>query len=162
MGKSRKKQNTKFNVISSKSDGWAGDNFKISYEDVYELDNFKGAKLYGYIIEAYDNDPRWKQSLSKGVIMDQYGKNGVKRIENKLLEIKINRSDDRVYAKKLYKNEKGDYLAYFDKDCNHTSIKRIAKSAKEFEIISVDDYHLDDPNAIDITGGSASFEGDFY
>jgi hypothetical protein len=166
MGKNKKTQNldkhtsTKTKNLDkqtniSKSDGWIGDNLQISYKETLEIGDFKGGKLYGHIASKYNIDHRWIQALEKGFCKGAVGKNGIKYLDEKLLEIKINDSN-RMYTTKVYKNEMGDYLAYFENESNHKGIARILKATKELDIISVDDYHLDSTNDIDLVGSSSS------
>lgn len=160
MGKKNKIKNTKITSTISRSDGWNGDDFKISYKDALEIGNFRGAKLYGHINEKYDADTRWELALSKGFAGRAKGSNGVKYLEKKLLELKIN-DGDRIYTSKIYQNEKGDYLACFKDDTNHKGIDRILNATKELDIIPVQDYHIDEENIIDVIGNQTSLDGDF-
>lgn len=118
--------------------GWAKENINVKYEQATEIGQFHGAKLYGCLADKFDQKI-WHNALEKGFTTRAKGTNGVKYLDKKLLELKIN-DDARLYTKQLYKNTTGDYLAVFDKEANHKEIKKILNSTKEIHIDNCLDY----------------------
>ena len=110
--------------------GWYNNkDIKVPYSAAYEIGELKGGKLYGYLPEEFQQSS-WKNSLSKGFAKKSVGANGVKFLEHKLLELKIN-GDERLYTFEVHKNDKGDYLAIFDKETGHKLINKLGQSSKE-------------------------------
>ncbi|HJD55276.1 MAG TPA: hypothetical protein LFW21_01205 [Rickettsia endosymbiont of Pyrocoelia pectoralis] len=71
---------------------------------------------------------KFKLALSKGFVGDK-GEIGVKRISQKLVELKI-LQDIVLYTKEIYKNPEGKYLVIFNKQANHKEVERVAETAK--------------------------------
>lgn len=123
-----KAESAKTITEASKSHGWFNSVIKITYDKVSELGNYAGKKLYGYVSEQF-SDPKWLTALSKGFAKSAIGHNGVKILDNKLLELKIN-ADARLYTKTLHQNDQGDYLAVFDEQADHSEIARLVSQSK--------------------------------
>lgn len=121
-----KKNDLKINAKT----GWYNHNIHVSYKDSYEIGAYMGKKLYGYLPEEYSDNARWTNALSKGFVKKAVGHNGVKFIEGKLLELKIN-DDARLYTTAIHQNDSGDFLAIFDHEAGHKTISRIARSGDD-------------------------------
>jgi hypothetical protein len=145
---------TNNSIDSTPETGWfKGNQIEVKYSDAKLISNFehKGVfgKLYAVLSKKFDL-PKWESALDKGVREREEGQNGIKIIDSKLLELKIN-GGERLYTKTIHTNENGDYLAVFDKETNHKGIKSIAKGN-----LSV----LDDCSSIDLSGVDAVDEFD--
>ena len=70
--------------------GWYSSNnrIKIKYTETKEIGTFGGCKLYGYIDPSLI-DPRWQIAFSKGFAKTKDGTNGVKFLNNRVFELKI-------------------------------------------------------------------------
>ena len=145
-------------INSDDSAGWhsSDGDIDISYKNAVLIGNFDGSKLYGYISSKF-NDVRWSSTLSKGFAASAVGRNGVKFLDSKLLELKIN-DDARLYTQEIHKNDHGDYLAIFDRDASHEKIKRVAKEIKIltiledcfYEKISHSEYSMSDARGAEL------------
>ncbi|MFP3011694.1 MAG: hypothetical protein ACEY3D_01490, partial [Rickettsia sp.] len=60
-------------------------------------------------------------ALTKGIIHNPQGKNGVKFIGKKAVEIKID-GDQRLFTNILHSNEQGELLINFDHQGNHNDV----------------------------------------
>ena len=69
------------------------------------------------------------------------GQNGVKFLENRIVELKIN-EDLRLYNKKIYKNPDGEYLIIFDHKGNHEKVQK-AQNKGFIKIIETTSAKLD-------------------
>ncbi len=138
-------------------DGWLTKKCNIKKEQATELCKYDGAKLYGFLPNEYAYGV-WNNALSKGFAPTAKGTNGVKFLDEKLLELKI-KGDQRLYTKSVYKNTKGDYLAIFENEANHSSIKNIVSTIKELQIIE-DHIFADIADVYD--SESSSVMGDHY
>lgn len=63
-------------------------------------------------------------SIEKGFVKRAVGANGIKIVDNKIIEIKI-KADLRIFGHKVYVNEEGQHLIVFDDLGNHEAIKRM-------------------------------------
>lgn len=135
--------------------GWFNKSISVKCEQAVEIGNFEGHKLFGYISPRYD-ELKWSNALNKGFASGAAGRNGVKNLSKKLVELKINEGA-RLYTKQLYKNESGNYLAIFDKeDSNHSKVGKVTNSSKGFHIIEVDEF-ID----VDVMGAENNHESYF-
>ncbi len=78
----------------------------------------------------------FKNALTKGVCMRSHSENGIKFLNNSVIELKIN-GDKRLYATAMYKNLDGQYFILFDKMGNHETIKKLVQANKPLEIIEL-------------------------
>ena len=122
--------------------GWYNAKIKISYDQVFEIKDFAGGKLYGYIPAEYDN-ATWQNAAGKGYAKGRYGHNGVK-IEKGVLELKAN-EDARLYTQELHKNDFGDFIAILDNKAGHPEISKLISKSTALSIYE-DCYHQDDHN----------------
>lgn len=118
--------------------GWATETINVKYEQATEIGQFQGGKLYGCLADKFDQKI-WHTALEKGFTTRAKGTNGVKYLDKKILELKIN-DDARLYTKIVHKNNQGNYLAVFDKEANHKEIKKILNSTDEILIDICPDY----------------------
>lgn len=100
---------------------------KINYTDAKEIGDFAGGKLYGYIDPSLD-DSQWQKALDKGFAKTAKGHNGVKLINNSLLELKIN-GDARLYTTEVHKNDQGNFIAIFNDQAGHKKISKMANKS---------------------------------
>ncbi len=110
--------------------GWySSDNkIKISYTQAKEIGHFAGGKLYGYIDPSF-TDSQWQIALAKGFTKTAKGTNGIKFLNNSVLELKI-KGDTRLYTTEVHKNDQGDYIAIFDRQARHKKMTKIANKNK--------------------------------
>jgi hypothetical protein len=110
--------------------GWysANSKIKLGYTQTTEIGDFKGGTLYGYIDPSFA-DSQWQMALAKGFTKTAKGTNGVKFINNNVLELKIN-ADERLYTTEVHKNDLGDYIAIFDREARHKEMTKIANTNK--------------------------------
>lgn len=134
--------------------GWFTKKCNIEYQQVTKLGEYKGGNLYGILPDKYAHDSL-NNTLSKGFAKTAIGTNGVKFLDKKLLELKTN-DNLRLCAKSVYKNSKGDFLAIFDNEENHKTIKNIVNNIKELQVI--EDHIFADTHTCD----SSSVIGDHY
>jgi hypothetical protein len=128
-----------------KSNGWINKSINIKYNQVTEIGNFEGGKLFGYLPAEY-NEKSWHDALDRGFAPRSKGSNGVKYLEHKLLELKNCTRDERLYTKTVHKNTQGDYLAIFDHETNHKGIEREVRDTKKILIDDscASDFYLAD------------------
>lgn len=112
--------------------GWYNDSIKIDFDEATEIGEFKGSKLYGYIPENCYTD-QFQNALEKGFAKTAKGTNGIKLINDVLLEVKIN-ADARLYSTQLHQNDLGEFIVIFDHLARHKEISKIANSTKELTI----------------------------
>lgn len=113
--------------------GWHNSKIHVSYEEACEIGSYRGKKLYGHLPEEYSDDKQFVTALSKGMAKAAVGRNGVKLIDSKLFELKIN-DDARLYTTAIHENSSGDFLAIFDHEAGHKAIGRIARDSHGIEI----------------------------
>ena len=77
---------------------------------------------------------RYLRAMIKGSVTKQQKSIGVKNVDNKIFEIKIN-GDFRLYTDVKYQNEHGDFLIVFDREENHEGIKRVLRGTKELRVV---------------------------
>lgn len=136
------------------NDGWHNPKIHVSYKEAYEIGSYSNHKLYGYLPETYSSDSRWENALSKGFAKGKFGHNGVKDIEHKLLELKIN-DDARLYTKEIHQNDRGDFLAIFDNEACHKAIERIVRNSDEI-------VPMNDCSTFDLLGVTTDAYIDIY
>jgi len=77
-------------------------------------------------------------AISKGVAFRDVGSNGIKFLDGKLIELKID-GDTRLYTKAMYQNDDGKYLIVFDHKGSHAAVKKaLALSSGLIKTIQVD------------------------
>lgn len=114
---------------------WYSSNNKIKIKttETTQIGYFEGRNLYGYIDRSFTNNPQWQIALDKGATKTAKGTNGVKSINDNVLELKIN-ANERLYATGVHKNDVGDYVAIFDRVTNHEGITKLANKKNNFKI----------------------------
>ena len=156
----KKSKSSKYKIDTSppKSSGWViTNNIEVKYSDAEYLGKYKGSNLYATISVDYDYDSRWNSALSKG-----FAKNakscGVKFFKTGY-ECKIAKADERLFTNKLYQNESGEYLIYFDKELNHKAVKRAINTTPKLlveecvDLLSFDNIPIEgDMSTIDTVG----------
>ncbi len=114
--------------------------WKINEDTILTKDNLfqVSESLYACISPEINLDTATKKSfqnaLEKGVVNRSKGVNGIKFIENKIIELKIN-ADIRLYTDRIYVNEDGQRLIIFENKANHNEISRVAGKCKQINII---------------------------
>lgn len=144
------KTQTTIDVVSET--GWfKGKKIQVKYDDAKLISNFehKGVlgKLYAVLSKKFDL-PKWESALDKGFANGSVGQNGVKILENKLFELKLN-GGDRLYTSTIHKNTDGNYLAIFDKKGNHAQVSDALGNNKHFNV-------LEDCMSVELSGTDGS------
>lgn len=105
-------------------------NYTFNKENKFNHNN----KTYYAIIDSkLKLDPKlleqFNQALAKGITYVKFAQNGIKIINNSLIELKINHSDSRLYTDTIYKSKQtGEYFIIFNEIANHKEIKIKAKN----------------------------------
>jgi|GEM_PF-2186678 len=115
---------------------WKVGNANISTSKAVPLGTHNGLTYYGYIADKFQGAENavLKTALEKGFAKRVEGVNGVKAFKG-VFEIKID-GDERLYTNKVYRNEQGQLLLYFDRHGNHGAVKLFAKDNKRQTISS--------------------------
>ncbi len=139
-------------IASAKSSSWIIDNhvYDNKKEEVYALEdkaNFY-ATIDSKLLSKLDQNrqDQFLSALKKELVSKAYNSIGIKFINGKLIELKIN-DDQRLYTSKIYKNSEGKYLIIFDNEGNHAKVKKVSKDTK-LEAIEVKSYSIEASNII--------------
>lgn len=116
-----------------KPTGWYNGTFAVKYDQAEIIGEFSGHRLYGYVAEEFAADPRWSNALSKGFARKAAGVNGIKLLDAKLFELKIN-DDARLCTSLLHHNDSGDYLVVFDNELDHKAVSRTLRATKALTV----------------------------
>lgn len=151
------KQETHLNEATNNINGWYKNYAGINYDQTTEIGQFMGGNLYGYLAPKFDTGI-WQKALNCGFAKRASGVDGIKFLEHKVLELKIN-GDTRLYTNVVYKNDLGDFLAIFDNEANHSGIKRVVNSVKKniyveegYEAVSPSHYEVLGDMNVDLAG----------
>lgn len=135
------------------SKGWYVTKAQISYGQTTEIGKFAGGTLYGYLTPEFASK-YLQNSLNKGFAKTEYGSNGIKFLDGKLLELKTD-SGIRPYTEIVYKNESGDYLAVFGQEAKHNKIKKLVNSLKSIicsEVFSSEEAYKENMLSMELVG----------
>lgn len=103
----------------------------ITTNDVIPLGKYRGLDCYGKISEKLQKKldknqyDKFIDALTKGIIHSPQGKNGIKFIGKKAVEIKID-GDQRLFTNILHSNEQSELLINFDHQGNHNDVVKFA------------------------------------
>lgn len=77
---------------------------------------------------------RFELALTKGICHRKTEQNGIKFINNCVIELKIN-DDLRLFTNTLYRNTNGHILVFFDQIGNHEVVKKLIRDRKNFQYV---------------------------
>lgn len=122
--------------FSNSSSGWKVGDANIPTSKAVPLGTHNGLTYYGYIADKFQGaeNAAFKTALEKGFTKRAEGVNGVKAFKG-VFEIKID-GDARLYTYKVYKNEQGQLLLFFDRYGNHDAVELFARNNKRIEILA--------------------------
>lgn len=137
--------------------GWFNESINIKHEEATKIGKLHGVDLYGWIAPKFKTDNQQK-ALEEGLASRAHGKEGVKILDKKFLELKnlSEEGDTRLYTSILHKNKAGDLLAIFDHETNHSTLQNKVNAVKKLSIL--DDY-LTKPTEL-LFSGDSSFENE--
>jgi hypothetical protein len=120
--------------FSNSSSGWKVGDANIPTSKAVPLGTHNGLTYYGYIADKFQGaeNAAFKTALEKGFAKRAEGVNGVKAFKG-VFEIKID-GDARLYTNKVYKNEQGQLLLFFDRYGNHDAVELFARNTKRIAI----------------------------
>lgn len=108
------------------------------YNDVKPINSVFYDEHYAQIHPNLSLDPvmrqRFEQALDKGVCKRENKQNGIKFLNNRIIELKI-ADDCRLYTTVKYKNPQGNYLILFDKIADHQEIKKLLTTAAPIAVL---------------------------
>lgn len=85
---------------------------------------------------------RFQIALSKGLCKRRLEQNGIKFLQNSVIELKID-DDIRVHTSTVYRNADGKTLIIFDQVGNHQSIQKLLQSKKSITTVKLDPIKKD-------------------
>lgn len=123
-------------IISS----WNVNKQIIKKDDVYSVGKYKGlncfAKIAGEVKKKLDNNliDSFTRAIEKGITYCKTNINGVKFLQNKAVEVKID-GEMRLFTNIFYKNSQEELLLNFDHYGNHNEVENFANNHKLVEAL---------------------------
>lgn len=112
---------------------------KNTQNNVYKVSYFN-KEIYVTIDEKLFNSlevihqEAFTRAINNGFVTRSKGQNGIKIIDGKLIELKINQ-DIRLIAKNIWSNEQKSQLIVFEERKNHQEVQKILSETKIIQII---------------------------
>lgn len=112
---------------------------KSTQNNVYKVSYFN-KEIYVTIDEKLFNSlevihqEAFTRAINNGFVTRSKGQNGIKIIDGKLIELKINQ-DIRLIAKNIWSNEQKSQLIVFEERKNHQEVQKILSETKIIQII---------------------------
>ncbi|MFY9589688.1 tetratricopeptide repeat protein [Rickettsia endosymbiont of Halotydeus destructor] len=112
---------------------WNINKQEVKKDDTIFIQKYKGLNCFAKIAETIKNKldnnliDSFTKAIEKGITYCKTSVNGVKFLQNKAVEVKID-GDMRLYTNILYKNSHGELLINFDHYGNHNEVENFANS----------------------------------
>jgi hypothetical protein len=113
---------------------WKMGDQELKISETVSIGKYRGLDCWAIIDDKIqrkvkDNIYTFNSALQKGIITEKFGKNGVKFLADKAVELKID-GDKRLFTNIMHVNNEGKLLIIFDHEGNHEAVDHFVHKSK--------------------------------